>query len=153
MKGRGSGDNTYRRSLRLLRITAGMSDLVASCIQKLDIESMMAPDGLKKAEISLKLLGTQAAANPAIAAELASVKMLRPLLQTALLHPEVNLRLLSTTVVARCVSQENPSFFVAAVEARLPDASVTVKAGETTVVELRLTIGDPTTGPPTRIEG
>ena len=38
-------------------------------------------------------------------------------------------------------------------EARLPDASVTVKAGETTVVELRLTIGDPTTGPPTRIEG
>ena len=38
-------------------------------------------------------------------------------------------------------------------EARLPDATVTIRPGETTVVELRLTIGDPMTGPPTRIEG
>ena len=87
-----------------------MPSQVKSCLDKLQVQSMMAEGGLQKATIAIKLLATKAAEG-GVGEEVAnSSGGVAILIQTALLHPEIALRLGAMNVLTECVKEANSSF-------------------------------------------
>ena len=94
----------------------------AKLLEKLDPESMMQEDGLKKAHLSLVLLLKQANEGP-LAAEVAAVAGgTRILVQTCVLHPVPELRQQATAVLGACIKEAVPAFLASALENRIPAA-------------------------------
>eukprot|EP00966_Prymnesium_polylepis_P252282 5832572-Prymnesium_polylepis.1 len=92
---------------------------VATLLQKLEPESMMQEDGLKKAHLSLTLLQKKAA-EPGLAAAIAEAAGVRILVQTCVLHPVPELRVQATSVLGACIKEADAAFLASALESRVP---------------------------------
>lgn len=97
-------------------------------LDKLEPFAMMEEGGTQKAFIAMRVLGTKAESDTATAAALAQQPGgIKLLMQTALLHPEPQMRVGATSILATCVGQGDKAFITQCLDqggASLPAALV-----------------------------
>ncbi len=98
-------------------------EMLASCLSKLEPESLMAEGGEKRGAIAIELLKKSCAEDGGTGAEIAQMSgAVRLLMQTCVLHPIPPFRTGATAVLAECVRQGDAAFLRAALDQRALEA-------------------------------